>query len=402
MGAKRALRALALGVLGAAALELGPAGCGSGSSSEPTTAAFDLPTVVSLGGPVLAAPRVQPIYYAGFPHADEIDGFLQRLAGSSYWTTIASEYGVGAPTVAASVRSGVAVARALMLADLTPLLEQTFQADAAALHAPDSGTIYALFFSPDTSITVSGATLCESGAPSGFHFETQVAGQRVPVVVVPTCASLGDSGLTGADAITPPLSHELVEAATDPFPTTEPAFADTDQHHPMWAQALAGAEIADLCENEAPNLTMPADIGSPVQRIWSNAAVAAGTGPCVPVPPGEVYFNAVARLPDTITIERYGMRVPIPVLSAAVGATATTSVEFRSDGDSPASWSAAAIEVHTAAKLTARPMPVTGRRAEMHTLTIATPESSAGIFPFVVVSRAGDAVHLWVGTIQRQ
>src|SRR5689334_13445643 len=115
MGAKRALRAFALGVLGAVTLELGPAGCGSGGGQS-ASAPFDLPTVVSLGGPVLAAPRVQPIYYAGFPHAGEIDGFLQRLAGSSYWTAIASEYGVGAPTIAASVHSGVAVARALMLA----------------------------------------------------------------------------------------------------------------------------------------------------------------------------------------------------------------------------------------------------------------------------------------------
>jgi hypothetical protein len=401
MGAKRALPALALGVLSAVMLEIGTAGCGSGSS-ESASGAFDLPTVVSLGGPVLATPRVQPIYFTGFPHAAEIDAFLQRLAASNYWTAVASEYGVGAPTIAAGVHSGVAVARALVLADLTPLLEQTFQADAAALGAPDGGTVYALFFSPDTSITVSGTSLCQAGAPSGFHFETQVAGQRVPVVVVPTCASLGDSGLSGAAALTPPLSHELVEAATDPFPTSQPAFADTDQRHPMWAQALAGAEIGDLCENEAPNLTTPSDVGSPVQRIWSNAGVAAGTGPCVPVPAGEVYFNAAARLPETITIQRYGMTVPVPAVRAAVGATATVEVEFGSNGGSPSSWSAAAVEVHTAAKLTARPTPVTGRRDEMHTLTIATPESTAGLFPFVVVSRAGDQVHLWVGTIQRQ
>ena len=102
----------------------------------------------------------------------------------------------------------------------------------------------------------------------------------------------------GVDVLTLALSHELVEAVTDPFVNSNPAYTGIDPDHILWAIAISGAEVADLCENEQPVSLVPADIGYPVQRIWSNVGAKAGTGPCVPVPPGEIFFQAVAELSD--------------------------------------------------------------------------------------------------------
>src|SRR5260221_501709 len=76
-----------------------------------------------------------------------------------------------------------------------------------------SDPIYALFFGPQTTLSVTGTSLCGPGHPSGFHDEWHFGGTRLPVAIIPACAmSDSDPHLTGADVITPSLSHELLEA----------------------------------------------------------------------------------------------------------------------------------------------------------------------------------------------
>ena len=80
------------------------AACGSDGGGG---GSFDLPTAGSIGGPVLPSPRVQPIYFKGFPYATETDTFLTRLASSTYWSTVTSEYGKGS-TVTVTLPAEVA------------------------------------------------------------------------------------------------------------------------------------------------------------------------------------------------------------------------------------------------------------------------------------------------------
>ena len=55
------------------------------------------PTVVSGGGTVLAAPKVQPNFYMGDSDMQaQVEQFVGELGASSYWATETSEYGVGA------------------------------------------------------------------------------------------------------------------------------------------------------------------------------------------------------------------------------------------------------------------------------------------------------------------
>src|SRR5690242_1364030 len=55
-----------------------------------------IPHLVDLGGAVLATPKVQAIFFANDATVQaQIDDFETQLVGSTYWTTTASEYGVG-------------------------------------------------------------------------------------------------------------------------------------------------------------------------------------------------------------------------------------------------------------------------------------------------------------------
>src|SRR4029079_4338211 len=98
--------------------------------------------------------------------------------------------------------------------------------------------------------TVNNWVFCGRG-PAGYHRQATLSGVTVPIAVIPTCSTAaGDPSLMGADVLTPALAHELVEAATDPFPDSAPASKTTDPAHVMWAVAMNGGEIADLCEND--------------------------------------------------------------------------------------------------------------------------------------------------------
>jgi hypothetical protein len=363
---------------------------------------------MSFGGPVLTAPRVQPIYLPGFAYQTDIDGFLQLLPSSQYWPSVVSEYGVGTLTVLPSHTSSVAAGDNITVPAIATLLNQIMSTDQAALGAPRQDTIYALFFPATTTITDpdTNTALCDSGAASGFHVEWTVGRTNVVAVVIPSCSSFfGYPDLTGAAVLTPTLSHELVEASTDPFSTSQPAFADTDEQHALWSVAMNGGEVADLCENDVPNLIAPTDLNSfPVQRIWSNAAVHAGTGPCVPVPPGEVYFSVVGQLPSQALVTRNNVTFSVPVIRASTGAAASVVVDYRSLGATPASWSAGALEYHPqGAVKTAHVMSTVAALNSRQSLPIAVPENDMGVFPVLVGSETldGQQLHFWVGGIQR-
>lgn len=383
---------------------LGIAACGSGGGgSSGSTSPFDLPEVVSSGGPVLDAPRVQPIYFPGYTFQTDIDTFLAKMASSTYWPAVVSEYGVGDLTIKPSVVTTVSSGNSLADTDIPGLLAQVFAADGAALGAPSRDTMYLLLFPSSTRITAQGVVMCGDGAASGYHTEYVIGGVNVPGIVVPSCAEYaGDKTLTGAQALTPTISHEIVETATDPFTTSSPAYFDVDQRHAIWAVAINGGEIADLCENETPDLITPDDIGYPVQRIWSNAAVKAGTSPCVPVPPGELFFIAIPSLPNTVLVSRGGEQFSVPALYASVGAAATVNVTLKSENNGVAAWSVGALEVHSDNPSVPTPTLVPGQTGQTVRPTVAPNEVATGLSPLIIASVNKTAVHFWIGAIVRK
>ena len=396
-GKKWAGGAILLAAFAAAACS----GDGEGSS------ALDLPTAGTLGGPVMPSPRVQPIYFKGFPYAADIDTFATRLSASTYWPAVTAEYGVGALTAAAGYATNVALPASLTDANLPGLLVAALTEGAATLGPPRTDTVYALFFDPATTLVVMGHTLCAAGQPSAYHDEWTVGGMHVPVAVIPSCPTFpGQTTLTGVNVLTLALSHELVEAATDPLVYTQPAYGAIDRDHILWAVAFNGAEVGDLCENEQPLTVTPADIGYPVQRIWSNAAARAGTtGPCLPVPPGEVYFQAVGDLPEHGAFQDLnGVDHSVPVMSAGVGVAASAHVSFRGGTGAPTDLKAVAFELDDETSLgIEKPTPVMGKLGQAISLPIATSSlTTAGVVPLIIGASSGHGdLHVWVGGVHR-
>jgi hypothetical protein len=355
---------------------------------------------------VLTAPRVQPIYVPAVPYASDIDTFFQRLATSTYWPAVATEYGVGGLTALPGYATNVALPATVGDTQLVDLFTQAMTEGSATLGAPRADTIYALFLSPDSTLTLQGQTFCGDGAPSAYHNEWTVSGTQVAVAIIPTCpTSTASSTLTGVDVLTPAVSHEVVEAATDPFANSNPAWSAIDVPHILWGVAMNGVEVADLCENEIPTLIIPPDIGHPVQRIWSNASAHAGTGPCVPVPPGEVYFNAVAAMPTHANFyDPTGTAYSVPAMNAKIGQPASAQISFRGGAAVPSKLLAVALELDDASSLSVeRPTVVMGARGQTVAAAVATSGTKAGLLPLVIgaTDAAETAVHFWVGGINR-
>ena len=121
-------------------------------------------------------------------------------------------------------------------------------------------------------------------------------GQRVVYAVVPECDPAAQTPpATLLQALTSTASHEIIEAATNPGGGAGIGFYldGTAQRTRGWADILGG-EVADLCV-DAFALGQGHTTEGPytVTRVWSIPNATAGRNPCVPVPAGEVYFDAV-------------------------------------------------------------------------------------------------------------
>ena len=301
-----------------------------------------LPVVVDQGGTILAAPKVEPMGYADDPLAADVGTFLGQLSGSGYWQDIAGEYGVGSlavlpwRTLAASTPAKVS--ESTLLGQLS---------DALAATGPDPNTIY-LFVIP------ASATLTRSGSSAGgccvdfdgYHSETDIAGVTVPYAIVCECPDETAPGLDLASQLMSSIAHELVEAATDPFPDSDtPAYIATGSADAAWT-AVTGGEVADMCENNADVLVQPSGFTYLVPRSWSNVAALAGKDPCVPAPLDGPYFNAAPVLTDTLAItDEYGTKWQAKGVKILVGAQKTIDVVLYSMGPTQGPWQVDALDV---------------------------------------------------------
>jgi hypothetical protein len=283
------------GGAGGGAHEGGAGGAGAG----PFTPAphGDLPSAVDEGGKVLKKPSVQAIYYAGDGFAADVDGFLQELTTTTFWAETTSEYGVGPLTVKPSITRADAAPKALTDDALVAELQKGLGGDWGKA---DPSTIY-LFVVPNGTSLDSGGLCCQDF--DGYHAQASVGGFAVPYAVVCGCPGMDGPGVDDLGQITVAASHELVEAATDPLPNSDPAYGSTDDAHAIWT-VITGGELADLCEYDDDAFVRPEGSKYMVQRSWSNAAAKAGHEPCVPS--NGTFFQAVPAQTDDVTIDFYG------------------------------------------------------------------------------------------------
>ncbi len=361
-------------------------GCSSGGSINDAGADVDAghplprpvaPQVQNQGGPVIATPRVVPIFFANDAAQAQVEDFLQKLAASSFWGAATSEYGVGPLTVASSI----------VVSDPPPAVIDTAGIEAwlAAYLDGNPNDVFAIFY--PTSTTVSDpnfGTSCKDF--NGFHYQG-LKNTQIVYAVLPRCPSTG--ALVGFDALSASLSHELVEAATDPLLATAPAWAFTDVDHLIWSY-VPGAEVADMCDLEPQSFQR---LVGPyvVERSWSNASALAGHDPCVPVLTAP-YFNAAPVLTAKQQITFQSQVLTTNGLQLALGESKTIAVQLFSDaprGD----WSVDAVDTSQPPSFTFSWDAQTGNDGDVLHLTITRISSASS--EIAIESRDGTTTNLW-------
>jgi hypothetical protein len=286
-----------------------------------------IPQIDYNGGPILQHIRVVTITFAGFPHRDAVRAFDHQITSTAWWKQTAEGYCVdGGPCVGDGTSDS---------ADAGPWLPHGSTEDAGTGYldvelafdfptqgdsglatvddadirvwlgqhiaagdfpAPDDQTVYALYFPPTTSITLQGGTGCTQGGFEAYHFSGAVldgGAQQVAYAVMPFCDLDGQGILSmfNYKYLTLSASHELAEAATDPYPDTSTAFNLHSNDAWLGALSYGGGECGDMCTYLADPSWL--ESGWTVQRIWSNSAAAASKNPCQPF--DNAYYGAAVR-----------------------------------------------------------------------------------------------------------
>jgi hypothetical protein len=319
------------------------------------------PRAIDYGGPVLNAPQIVPVFFQDDAFEGQVEAFLKELGPSAYWTGATSEYGVGSLTVAPSIVVTDSPPTAITDAEVEVWLSKYLDGSHPEWPAVTPNNIYMVFYPSSTTITLGtfGASCSGFG---GYHYEgstrlppdggagdggdagldaasgeggaafeggADAGGAHFTYAVIPRCAMFG--GLTGIDTVTSAVSHETVEASTDPLNRTHTAYSGVDDNHIVW-EIAPGGEVGDLCAYEPQSFQRL--VGTfMVQRIWSNTAAAAGQDPCVPaVPktPSPVYFNTAPDLKDHVTLTYEHVPYSTLGVKLPVGQSTTLTLRFFS------------------------------------------------------------------------
>lgn len=375
----------------------GNGGAGTGGGPFMTAAHPAQPQVVDLGGPTLAMPKVQPIAYASDTGLSDIEAMLQELTKTSYWSDTTSEYGVGPLTVLPTITLTTTPPAMTDDATLQSMIAANTTGAAPAWGPADPSTIY-LFVMPQGSIVDSQGLCCQDF--DGYHDEATSGSTEVAYAVSCACPGFDGPSISLANQRAVNISHELVEAATDPFPNDNSAYGQEDDDNLVWT-LVSGGEVADMCEFNDDTYVLPQGGTYTVQRSWSNARAKKNENPCVPRDPTEVYFNSMPAL-DTVpwappgngTFMTKGVQIP-------VGQSKTIDVNLFSTAPMPGPWKVSVYDYDYlttggAAKLGLSLDKSTGQNGDTLHLTITVKSADAMINgeAFVIYSdygKPGDA-----------
>ena len=265
----------------------GPAPGGNIGAHEP------MPVIPNQGGPTLSPLQLVTITFSADPNSAKDGDFGDFVVGSTWLKTVGADYGVQSATHVKKVVLPEAAGTTVKDTQIQALIASKIQDGTLPsgnqvlylIYYPPGTVVQSVFGDADTCVSVGNAAI------GGYHWEGQNGAAPFPYAVVPTCQneSLAD--------IQASASHELMEAATDPFPSTKPAWVLTDPTNP-WS-ALDG-EVADFCE-----LLTTTEGGYSLQQVWSNSAAKANDrDPCVPSP-STPFYNATAT-PGTVQMVAAG------------------------------------------------------------------------------------------------
>jgi hypothetical protein len=382
-----------------------------------------LPQMVNAaGGPVLTAPNIYLVFYPNYVLEPDFQSFAQLMSTSAFWGATTSQYGIGPLSYKGTIDLTDSPPTTIGQADIEAWVATELQN--GAFGTPDPQAIYTIVYPQGTTVTqpnpISPAfgtvNSCESF--DGYHDNTSVVlGDAGPATsfayaVIPTCGPL--------PTLTEVISHEWVEAATDPEVTSggiftltggpNSAFFGPDANHVIWS-LLGGGEAADLCGTDGLSAYIqPPDMGGNwVQRTWSNVSAQGSHDPCVP-PITQAFFDSAPVLPETVsftsaltgTVTTQGITIP-------QGQSKTIEVDLFSDGDPGGPWTVRAADVLStyygsygiAQTLSFAWDRTSGQNGEkLHlTITVTGPSIVGGAHSFMITSQIGTRQMIWPGLV---
>ncbi len=298
-----------------------------------------MPLVDNNGGRVIHNPKIVTITWANDDPTmvARLRQFDDTITGTAWWTAVASEYcekGNNAPCIGKGSSGGhVVITDPLPMGGFTDssqggasTIQDFIKAHLASdptFPQPTPDTIYSIYLPDGVAIDLDGSQGCTNGGFGAYHSTVDLVpgdGGLVTTAysVTPRCGT--DEATTTVSA-----SHEYIEAATDP---------DIGQNNLTYYMlnqtwAFAGGEVGDLCVDFVGGNDKLTQDGFVIQRSWSNASAKAGHNPCVPVPSGEVYFQAAPRVQH--------------VILKKVGDSAVVDVDAYSDAPI-ADWALSAVD----------------------------------------------------------
>jgi hypothetical protein len=372
-----------------------------------------VPQIAYLGGPVLNSPKLVPVFFADEDPMiqPKLVDFVNKIGGTMYFAAATAEYNVNP---AKSLPPVVLTEKAPAQTDDSAIqswLAAKLNANDPAWPAPDANTLYILHYPSTTGITQQTAMGLQVSCQNfgGYHNSTTLDAMHgtmdVAYAVIPQCAQFYPASapgtpqphFTGLDAITGPESHEIMEAVTDPYPMANPAYVQPDGFHLYWFLAAGGGENGDMCQTFPRAFLKLVELPYEIQRTWSNTAAQAGHDPCVPETPGEVYFNTVPVLKDSIKVAGLGtMRgVHIPV-----GTSSVVELDLFSEADTGGPWNVSVLDLSQPSTLDFSLDRASGQNGEKLHLTItANAKTTQGFALFQIISSLGQTTTLYFGLV---
>lgn len=354
----------------------------------------DAPVLTSAGGPVLANPKLVVVTFGDDPLAADLETFAQSLGATSYWAATTSEYGVGSAQYGGAVHLAAPPATTLTQDQLESWIASQLDGTHPEWPAFDPNAIYSIVMPVGAGIEVDGAPPCKSSP--AYHYEIDSSSRKIVYAAINRCDPM--FGLAGIDYVTAGLSHEWIEASTDPFYLSAPAYDGPAPKYNDW-NFVTGGEVADMCTLTNGVYFKPNDLPFMVQRSWSNAAAAAGHNPCVPAP-NEAYFAAAPVLSATLYAKYLGAPFTCEGAHVAVGSSVDVPVDLFSDAPTDSfSLSASAL---FGASLAFSWDQTSGANGDVRTLTITRKGDSStvsGADFFEITATQNGRATAWIGAV---
>jgi hypothetical protein len=197
--------------------------------------------------------------------------FTAWMLGSSYWTTSMAEYGVSAGTAKGVITIPGAPPASIDQLQLDGIIDGNMGKN--GWPTKNANTIISIVTNPSTSITSFGQP---AGCVQfdGYHIISQGG---VPYLVNAYCKDA--AGKPDFANLTVTISHEAAEASSDWNLSVNSAYFPGTK-----TKIIGGGETGDLCIAMNASIKSPAGDTYNVQKIFSDAAAAAGNKPFCPDP----------------------------------------------------------------------------------------------------------------------